>query len=535
MSKDITSGDVARQKMADGVSKLAAAVKITLGPKGRNVALQKPYGAPSIVNDGVTIAREIVLSDPLESMGAELVKEVASKTNTAAGDGTTTATLLTDALVKEGLKNLAAGANPIGIRTGIQKAVQIVTDRLKEMAIKVAGNKATIEQVATISSQDAEVGKLIAEAIDVIKDGPITVEASSKVGITQEIKEGMQFDQGYLAPHFITDGERQEAVYQNVDVLIYDGRISNVAHLLPVLNALAGKQVLDLVIIAEDIEGDALPTLIVNKLKGSFRSLAIKAPGYGDRRKANLQDIAVLTGATVVSRETGHDLEKFEMEWLGKAARVISTKDHTTVVGAPEQKDAIAERVAELTKQKDEAKEDYEKETLAGRIAKLTGGVAVLKVGAASETELREKKLRIEDAINATRAAMEEGIVPGGGMALLACWVGLNIEDEDPDVQTGIRIVQAALKAPLRQIAENAGASPDVVEEKCFKSPVGTGYNAATGKYVDMVEAGIIDPVKVTRSALENAASVAATFLTMEAAVFDHPEDKKDDGHPRTA
>lgn len=533
MSKHIEFGDAARAKLAAGVEKLANAVAVTLGPKGRNVILQREFGGPQIVNDGVTIARDITLPDPLENMGADLVKEVATKTNETAGDGTTTGTVLTNAMVKEGLKNIAAGANPIGIRTGMQRAVGIVVDALKNMATKVSGKM--VEQVATISSQDPEIGKIIAEAIEKIGDGPITTEESHTVGVELEIKEGMQFDTGLVSPHMATDMERLQAVLENARVLVVDGKVSSVPELLPLFDLMLKAGQKDLVIIADEVAGDVIPTLIVNQRRGTFTGIAIKAPAYGERRKAYLEDIAVVTGAQVVSADFGMQLANPQLDWLGRAAKAVATKDETLIVGDPATKAAVDERVTQLRMEKENAKEKYEKDLLEKRIAKLTGGVAVIKIGAATEPELKDKRLRIEDAINATRAAVKEGIVPGGGYALLDARdviteLSSGADALRGDELTGAMIVFNALAAPIRQIAENAGASADVVQARCEEDVI--GYNAASGQYENLVEAGVIDPVLVTRSALENAASVAALFLTTQAAVVEIPE-KKDTDVPR--
>lgn len=529
MAKQLLFGDEARSRLLAGVAHLAAAVKVTLGPKGRNVVLDKKYGAPQIVNDGVTIAKEISLPDPFENMGAELVKEVATKTNDVAGDGTTTATILTESIVREGLKNVTAGANPMELRNGIMHAVELVVAELEKMKKNVAGDDKMVEQVATISAQDKEIGSKIAEAVRRIKEGPITTEESQTLTMELEIKEGMQFDNGYISPYMATDMGRMEAVYENPHILLTDKKISSVQDFLPLLEKAAQSGIKDLVIMAEDVDGEALATLVVNKLRGTFNALAIKAPGFGDRRKAMLGDIAALTGATVISEELGMKLDAAEIEHLGKATKIIATKDSTTIVGGKGDKKDIENRIAQLRNEVEAANSDFDKEKLQERLAKLVGGVAVIKVGAATETELKEKKLRIEDAINATRAAIEEGIVPGGGVALLNALKALDgFKGSSADATTGAQIVKRALEAPAKQIANNAGKDGSVIIAQVLAEKPGVGYNVATDKFVDMVEAGIIDPMKVTRSALQNAASIAALFLTTEAAITDIPEEEKD-------
>ena len=523
MAKDITFGDDARIKLAAGIAKLAKAVAVTLGPRGRNVILPRPFGAPQIVNDGVTIAREVELEDALENMGAELMKQVATKTNDAAGDGTTTATVLADAMVRAGLRNLAAGANPMAMRSGIEEAVRQVVDAIEKMSTPVSGKM--IAQVATISSQDEATGSMIAEAIEKIGEGPITTETSDTRGLSLEVKEGMQFDSGYISSHLVTDQERMEAVYENVHVLLLDGKLTGPQEVIPIFDTCLKAGIKELLIVAEGVEGDALPTIIVNKLRGVFNAVAVRAPGFGDRRTAALQDMAVLTGGTAVTPALGMDITKFELQWLGRTSKVIVTKDATTIVGGRGEKAVIDQRVAQIKKELEDAKSDFDREKLQERLAKIAGGVAVIKVGAATETELKEKKLRIEDAINATRAAVEEGIVPGGGYALLTARESIDRSGTD-DVSTGRRIVFSALSAPAEQIAENAGLDGAVVVAKCMET--GKGFNAATGEYEDLTTSGVIDPAKVTKSALENAASVAALFLTTECALAPKPEKAPD-------
>ncbi|MFA7685437.1 MAG: chaperonin GroEL [Candidatus Gracilibacteria bacterium] len=531
MAKQMKYGDEARQKLLAGVEKLANAVKITLGPKGRNVVLEKKYGGPMITNDGVTIAKEIELKDPYENMGAQMVKEVATKTNDVAGDGTTTATLLAEAMIREGIRNLTAGANPMKLKVGIEKAVKAVEKALEEMALQIGDSKEKIAQVATISAQDENVGKLIAEIMEMVgNDGVIQVEESQTMGLEKEVVEGMQFDNGYISPYFVTDPSRMEAVYDDPKILITDKKIGSVQDILPLLEKVAQSGRKELVIIAEDVDGEALATLVLNKLRGAFSVLAVKAPGFGDRRKEMLKDLAVLTGGTVISEEIGLKLESAELAHLGEARRVVADKDKTTVIEGKGKKAEIKDRIDELKVVLSKTTSDFDKEKLQERLAKLSGGVGVIKVGAATELELKEKKLRIEDALNATRAAVEEGIVPGGGVALLmAIKVLEHLKSEDADEATGIKIVQSVLSAPLMQIAENAGKDGAVVVDKVLNEKEGFGYDAAKDKYVNMVEAGIIDPKMVVRSELENAASVAAIFLTMECAVCDLPEEKKDD------
>ena len=532
MAKQMIFGDEARQKLLAGVEKLARAVKITLGPKGRNVVLDKKYGGPLITNDGVTIAKEVELPDPYENMGAQMVKEVATKTNDIAGDGTTTATLLAEAIIKEGLRNLTAGANPMQLKIGIEKAVKKVKEALEEMAVKVGDSKEMIAQVASISAQNEEVGNLIADIMEMVgTDGVIKVEESQTMGLDKEVVEGMQFDNGYISPYFITDAARMEAVYEDAKILITDKKISSVQDLLPILEKVAQSGRKELVIIAEDLDGEALATLVLNKLRGVFNVLAVKAPGFGDRRKDMLKDLAILTGATVVTEEIGLKLENAELDMLGDARRVVADKDNTTIIDGKGNKKDIKNRVEELKVMVERSDSEFDKEKLKERLAKLGGGVGVLRVGAATELELKERKLRIEDALNATRAAVEEGIVSGGGVALLLCIKALeHVKTDDADEATGVKIIKSVLSAPLMQIAKNAGKDGAVVVDKVLNAKDGVGYDAAKDEYVDMIKAGIIDPKMVVRSAIENAASVAAIFLTMESAMCDIPEEKKEGG-----
>ena len=525
MAKIICYGEEARHALERGVNQLADTVKITMGPKGRNVVLDKKFGAPLITNDGVTIAKEIELDDPFENMGAQLVKEVSTKTNDVAGDGTTTATLLAQAIIREGLKNLAAGANPMVMKKGIAKATTAAVEAIKANSKKVNGS-ADIARVGTVSSSDETVGKLIAEAMEKVShDGVITVEESKTAETYSEVVEGMQFDRGYITPYMVTDTEKMEAVLDDALILITDKKISNIQDILPLLQEIV-QQGKALLIIADDVAGEALPTLVLNKIRGTFNVVAVKAPGFGDRRKAQLEDIATLTGGTVISSDLGLDLKDTKIEQLGRAGKVTVTKDDTTIVDGAGSKDAIAERVNIIKKQIADTTSDFDREKLQERLAKLAGGVAVVKVGAATETELKERKYRIEDALNATRAAVEEGYVAGGGTALVDVLPAVAALKEDGDVQTGINIVQRALEEPVRQIAENAGKEGSVIVEKLKKEKQGIGYNAATGEWEDMAKSGIIDPTKVTRSALQNAASVAALLLTTEAVVADKPEPK---------
>jgi len=519
--------------MERGVNILADTVKVTLGPKGRNVVIAKSYGAPLITNDGVTIAKEIELSDPAENMGAQLVKQVAEKTNDVAGDGTTTATVLAQAMVKEGLRNLAAGAQPMEIKAGIEAAVKAVSDALAKNATAVSG-KAQIADVATISAQDKKIGDLIAEAMDKVgKDGVITVEESSTTGLELDFTEGMQFDKGYISPYFVTDSDRMETVLEDAYILISGQKISALSEILPVLEKVAQANK-PLLIIAEDVEGEALSTLVVNRMRGTFASAAVKAPGFGDRRKAMLQDIAILTGGQVITTEVGLKLDSVTLDLLGRARRVVITKDNTTIIDGAGDKSAVAGRVAEIRGEIATTDSDWDREKLQERLAKLAGGVCVIKVGAHTEVELKEKKHRLEDAISATRAAVEEGIVVGGGAALVHAASALDGDlGLTGDRAVGVRLVQKACDEPLRWIAENAGAEGYVVVAKVRSMSPNEGFNAATDEYGNLVEAGVIDPVKVTRSALANAASIAAMFITTEALVFETPEEKKEEaaGH----
>ena len=526
MAKIIEFDEAARRSLERGVNTLADTVKVTLGPRGRNVVIDKKWGSPTITNDGVTIAREVELEDPYENLGAQLVKEVATKTNDIAGDGTTTATVLAQAMVKEGLRQVAAGANPLALKRGIDRAVTAVNDQLIESAREVAGRD-EIAQVATISSQDPEVGSLIAEAFDKVgKDGVISVEESSVAEMGLEFTEGMQFDKGYISPYFVTDAERMEAVLEDANILLCQGKVSSVSELLPILEKVAqtGKPLL---IIAEDVDGEALSTLVVNRIRGTFASCAVKAPAFGDRRKAILQDIAVLTGGQVVSAEVGLKLDQVGLEVLGHARRVVVTKDDTTIVDGGGAKEAVTDRIAQLRQEIERTDSDWDREKLQERLAKLSGGVVVIKVGAHTEVELKEKKHRVEDAVSATRAAIEEGIVSGGGSALVHASTVLNGGiGLTGDEATGVVIVQKATSEPLRWIAENAGEQGYVVVNKVSELPVGQGLNAATGKYEDLIAAGIIDPVKVTRSALQNAASIAGMLLTTEVLVVEKKEEE---------
>lgn len=522
MAKEIKFGEDARKALERGVNILADTVKVTIGPKGRNVILDKKFGSPLITNDGVTIAKEIELEDAYENMGAQLVKEVATKTNDIAGDGTTTATLLTQAIVREGLKNVAAGANPIFIRKGIQLAVDKAVETLQANSRPIE-NKESIAQVAAISAGDEEVGKMIADAMEKVgKDGVITVEESKTMGTTLEVVEGMQFDRGYVSPYMSTDMEKMEANLSDPLILITDKKIANIQEILPVLEQIV-QQGKKLLIIAEDIEGEALATLVVNKLRGTFDVVAIKAPGFGDRRKAMLQDIAILTGGTVISEEVGLELKDADMTMLGRAGSVKVTKENTVIVNGAGSASDIEERVALIRRQIEDTTSEFDREKLEERLAKLAGGVAVIQVGAATETELKERKLRMEDALNATRAAVEEGIVSGGGVALIETISEVEklLTEENTEIKTGIKIILSALQEPLKQIAINAGLEGAVIVENVRKGEKGMGFDAFREEYVNMIEAGIIDPTKVTRSALQNASSVAATFLTTEAAVVD--------------
>ena len=525
MAKDIKFSEEARSLMLQGVDKLANAVKVTLGPKGRNVVLEKKFGSPLITNDGVSIAKEIELENPYENMGAKLVAEVASKTNEIAGDGTTTATVLAQAMIREGLKNVTAGANPVGIRKGMDKAVAAALTELQAISRPVE-NKESIAQVAAISAADDEVGQLIAEAMERVgNDGVITIEESKGFTTELDVVEGMQFDRGYASHYMVTDTDKMEAVLENPYILITDKKIANIQEVLPVLEQVV-QQGRPLLIIAEDVEGEALATLVVNKLRGTFNAVAVKAPGFGDRRKAMLEDIAILTGGQVITQDLGLDLKSADLTSLGRAAKVVVTKDNTTIVEGAGDQATIEGRIGQIRAQAAEATSEFDKEKLQERLAKLAGGVAVIKVGAATETELKERKLRIEDALNSTRAAVEEGIVAGGGTALLNVYgaVSAVLDQVDGDVATGVKIVLRALEEPVRQIAENAGLEGSVIVHRLRTEEAGIGFNAATGEWVNMIEAGVVDPAKVTRSALQNATSVAALFLTTEAVVADIPE-----------
>ncbi len=523
MAKEILFDEDARRALGRGVDALANAVKVTLGPKGRNVVLDKKFGAPTITNDGVTIARDIELEDPFENMGAQLVKEVATKTNDIAGDGTTTATLLAQAMIHEGMRNVVAGANPMIVKKGIESAVNVLVEEIKLKSKKVEG-QADIAQVATISSADEETGKLIAEAMEKVgKDGVITVEESKSMATNLSVVEGMQFDRGYISPYMVTDTDKMEAVMDDPYILITDRKISAIADILPVLEQVV-KQGKQLVVIAEDLDGEALATIVVNKLRGTFKALAVKAPGFGDRRKAMLEDIAILTGGSVISEELGRKLDSVTMEDLGRARQVRSSKEETTIVDGVGDKGEIAARVSQIKKQIAETTSDFDKEKLQERLAKLAGGVAVIEIGAATEVEMKEKKYRIEDALNATRAAVEEGIVAGGGTTFIDILPALDKIEAEGDIKVGVNIVKRAIEEPVRQIANNAGLEGSVVVENVKKTASGIGFNAVTNEYVDMIKAGIVDPAKVTRSALQNAASIASMVLTTETLIADKPE-----------
>ncbi|QHS24137.1 chaperonin GroEL [Virgibacillus sp. MSP4-1] len=529
MAKEIKFSEDARRAMLRGVDSLANAVKVTLGPKGRNVVLDKKFGSPLITNDGVTIAKEIELEDHFENMGAQLVSEVASKTNDVAGDGTTTATVLAQAMIQEGLKNVASGANPVGVRRGIEQAVEVATEELRKISNPIEGRE-SISQVASISSGDDKVGQLIAEAMERVgNDGVITVEESKGFNTELEVVEGMQFDRGYASPYMVTDQDKMVAELEDPYILITDKKISNIQEVLPVLEQVV-QQSKPVLIIAEDVEGEALATLVVNKLRGTFNAVAVKAPGFGDRRKAMLEDIATLTGGTVITEDLGFDLKSASIEHLGRASKVVVTKEDTTVVEGAGNADDISARVNQIRAQLEETTSEFDKEKLQERLAKLGGGVAVVKVGAATETELKERKLRIEDALNSTRAAVEEGIVAGGGTALVNIYNKVAELGLTDDEATGASILLRALEEPVRQIAHNAGLEGSVVVERLKNEEVGIGFNAANGEWVNMIDAGIVDPTKVTRSALQNAASVAAMFLTTEAVVADLPEEDNGGG-----
>ncbi|AYF54230.1 chaperonin GroEL [Clostridium botulinum C] len=524
MAKSILFGEESRRAMQAGVDKLANAVKVTLGPKGRNVVLDKKFGSPLITNDGVTIAKEIELEDPYENMGAQLVKEVATKTNDVAGDGTTTATLLAQAIIREGLKNVTAGANPMLIRKGIKLAVDTAVEQIKKSSKQVDG-KEDIARVAAISAADPEIGKLIADAMERVgNEGVITVEESNTMATELEVVEGMQFDRGYLSPYMVTDAEKMEAVLENAYILLTDKKISNIQEILPILEQIV-QQGKKLLIIAEDIEGEALATLVVNKLRGTFTCVAVKAPGFGDRRKEMLRDIAILTGGEVISEELGTEIKDVTLDMLGTAESVKVTKENTTIVNGKGNKAEIEDRISQIKRQIEETTSDFDKEKLQERLAKLAGGVAVVKVGAATETELKERKLRIEDALAATKAAVEEGIVAGGGTAYLRAIKEVEkLTDSNSEIKLGISIIRRALEEPVRQIASNAGLEGSVIIDKIMNGQEGMGFDALEGQYVNMVEKGIVDPAKVTRSALQNAASVASTFLTTECVVAEIPE-----------
>ncbi|AEF93374.1 60 kDa chaperonin [Desulfotomaculum nigrificans CO-1-SRB] len=523
-AKEIIFSEDARKALERGVNALAEAVKVTLGPKGRNVVIDKKFGAPTITNDGVTIAREIELPDHFENMGAQLVKEVATKTNDVAGDGTTTATVLAQALVREGLKNVAAGANPMIIKRGIEKAVEKAVEEIKAMA-KTIESKEAIAQVATISANDESIGNLIAEAMEKVgKDGVITVEESQGIGTTLEVVEGMNFDRGYISPYMITDTDKMEASLSDPYILITDKKISSVQDILPVLEKVVQTGNKPVLLICEDLEGEALATLVLNKLRGTLNVVAVKAPGFGDRRKAMLEDIAILTGGTVITEEVGLKLDKATLDMMGTARQVRVKKEETIIVGGAGEQSKIEARIAQIKKQIEETTSDFDREKLQERLAKLAGGVAVIQVGAATEVEMKEKKLRIDDALNATRAAVEEGIVPGGGTAYVDIIAALDSIKLEGDAKTGVEIVKKALEEPLRQIANNAGLEGSVVVEKVKATEKGIGFNAVTEQYVDMIAAGIVDPAKVTRSALQNAASIAAMILTTETLVSEKPE-----------
>lgn len=530
MSKQVSFSDEARQKLFSGVTQLAKAVRITVGPKGRNVILDKKYGSPTVTNDGVTIAKEIELPDAYENMGAQLVREVATKTNDIAGDGTTTATILAHAMIQEGLRNVTAGANPIKLKTGIDNAVKKIVKYLGEKAVQIGDTKEKIEQVATVSAQSQEIGKIIAEMMDEVgADGVITVEESQTMGLEREVVKGMQFDNGYISPYMVTDTAQMMAEYENPKILLTDQKISSVQDILPLVEKLVQSGKKELVIVAEDVEGEALATFVLNKLRGVFNVLAVKAPAFGERRKEMLKDIAALTGARVISEEVGLKLESADLSDLGEAHKVTADKDKCTIIEGKGSSDEIESRINEIKVSLEKSTSEFDKEKLQERLAKLAGGVGVIKVGAATEVELKEKKHRIEDALQATKAAVEEGIVPGGGVALLEASKSIEGSKGDTDEVTAHHIVQKALRAPLHQIAVNAGKDGAVIVDKVYNEKDGVGYDAEKDEYVDMVKEGIIDPKKVTRSALQNAASIAGIFLTMEGAVTDIPEEKKEE------
>ena len=532
MAKQIMFREEARRALEKGVNQLADTVKVTLGPKGRNVVLDKKFGSPLITNDGVTIAREIELEDPFENMGAQLVKEVATKTQDVAGDGTTTATLLAQAIIREGIRNVTAGANPMAIKRGIEKAVKVAVDEIKAQS-KPVETKEAIAQVASISATDEEIGRLIAEAMEKVgKDGVITVEESKGFTTDLNVVEGMQFDRGYISPYMVTDAEKMQAVLDEPYILMTDRKIGNIHDILPILEKVvqSGRPLL---LVAEDVEGEALATLVVNKLRGTFNCVAVKAPGFGDRRKAMLQDLAILTGGQVISEDLGLDMKNIEISMLGRARQVIVSKEDTVIVGGTGEAAEIKKRISQIRVQIEETTSEFDKEKLQERLAKLAGGVAVIEVGAATEVEMKEKKLRIEDALSATRAAVEEGIVSGGGTAYINALPALDKIQAEGDEATGVRIIRRALEEPVRQIAINAGLEGSVIVERVKNESPGIGYNAATGVYVNMIDAGIVDPAKVTRTALQNAASISAMFLTTEAVVTDKPDENKASGMPQ--
>jgi chaperonin GroEL len=527
MAKQIVYDSEAREKLKSGVDQLANAVKITLGPKGRNVVLDKKFGSPTVTNDGVTIAKEIELDEPYENLGAQMVKEVATKTQDVAGDGTTTATILAQSLIHQGIRNVTAGANPMFLKRGIRKATEVIVEEIRKRSKSIKTSEEIASVAAISANNDPEIGQLIADAMDKVgKDGVITVEEARGMDTTLDVVEGMQFDRGYLSPYMVTDAERMETVLENPVLLIHDKKISSMKDLLPILEKVAQLS-RPMLIIAEDVEGEALATLVVNKLRGTLNAAAVKAPGFGDRRKAMLEDIAVLTGGRVISEEAGFKLENAVLEDLGEAKRVTITKDDTTIVEGVGKASDIKARINQIRRQIEDTTSDYDKEKLQERLAKLAGGVAVINVGAATEVEMKEKKARVEDALAATRAAVEEGIVAGGGITLLRCRKALDKVKEEGDVGVGVDMVRKALEAPLRQIAANAGAEGSLVVEQVTKSAADTGYDASTGEYTDLVKAGIVDPTKVTRSALQNASSVASLLLTTEAVVTDIPEEKE--------
>ena len=532
MAKQIKYKEEARKKLKDGVDKVADAVKVTLGPRGRNVVLDMGFGAPTITNDGVTIAKEIELKDKIENLGAEIIKEVASKTNDVAGDGTTTAVLLTQSIASEGLKNVTAGANPLALRKGIMKGTEAVVSALKKMA-KAITTRQEIAQVATISAEDSELGNLIAQVMEEVgKDGVITIEESKTFGLDKEIVKGLQFDKGYISPYMITDAEKMEAVFENPYILITDGKVSSLSEILPVLEKIAKTGKKELVIIAEEVDGDALATLVVNKLRGTFNTLAVKSPGFGDRKKEMLEDIACVTGGEVISEEKGIKLENVEMKMLGRARKVIATKENTTIVGGEGGKANIEAKISQLKKEIEAATSDFDKEKLQERLAKLSGGVGVIKVGAATEVEQKARQHKAEDALAATKAAVDEGVVPGGGVALLRCVNILDGVAVEGDEKTGVNILKRVLEEPLRQIAQNAGIDGAVAVDAVKRQKGGYGFNAQTLDYEDLLKAGIVDPTKVVRSALENAASAAAMLLTTEAVVANLPEKESEKGMP---